>query len=310
MELAFPHRVDYRDGTASIDEIIENLRAQKRLIEQGTRVLDAAFAGLVIENVKVTVVAVEAGSLLTELLILMYTSYQEDVQGSVVGGLEGIFGVDIPPEYEALATLLTLAVVYFVARYAYDKIRERKQDRPPSMHIEGDYNTVINIVADKLSVPVSQIESALHEAVPVSRRRALIRSVTRFLKPREDGRISPVEVRGFGSLNEQGIAEYPNDSELSEIDDSRNLDIPSATLDIRATDKDRNNSGWAAIIVGDKRFKKRLPMDLYPTVDATVLARMDRVRGDIVVEGERNAQGVFRPKRIHLLNVKQPAGDV
>jgi hypothetical protein len=306
MELTFPHRVNYRDGTSSIDEIIENLKAQKRLLEQGTRVLDAAIPGLVVENVKVKVVTVAAGSLLTELVVLIYTSYQDDVQDTIVGGIEGLLSVDIPPEYEALVTLLSLAVVYFVARYAYDKVRERKGDRPPSVHIEGDYNTVINVVADKLSVPASRIEHALHDAVPVARRRSLIGSVRRFLKPREDGRISPVEVTGFGVLNEAGIAEYPSDSELSEIDESRNLDIPEATLDIRATDKDRSKTGWAAVIVGDSRFNKRLPMDLYPTVDAEALAKMERVTGDIVVEGERNFQGAFKPKRIHLLNVKEP----
>ena len=50
-------------------------------------------------------------------------------------------------------------------------------------------------------------------------------------------------------------------------------------------------------------------MDLYPTVDGEELARHDRVRGDLVVEGEPAPNGTFRPKRIHLLNFSEIGGD-
>lgn len=309
MELAFPHRVDYRDGTASIDEIIENLKAQKRLLEEGVKVLELSLPDLNIEAMHIRVVQVASGSLITEFLILLYGAYQEDIQANVIGGIEAMFGTDIPPEYEALVTLVTLAVVYFIARYAYDAVRHKKQDRPASTHIEGDYNTVINIISDKINVPASVVESAVHDAVPASRRRSLIKSVTKFLRPREDGRTSPVEVKGVGEIATETLEEYPSDSELAEIDDSKNIDVPNAVLDIRAVDRDKNNTGWAAVIIGDKRFKKRLPMDLYPTINAETLAKKERVTGDLIIEGERKSDGSFRPKRIHLLSVKGEDGE-
>lgn len=309
MELAFPHRVDYRDGTASIDEIIENLKAQKRLLEEGVKVLELSLPDLNIEAMHIRVVQVASGSLITEFLILLYGAYQEDIQANVIGGIEAMFGTDIPPEYEALVTLVTLAVVYFIARYAYDAVRQKKQDRPASTHIEGDYNTVINIISDKINVPASVVESAVHDAVPASRRRSLIKSVTKFLRPREDGRTSPVEVKGVGEISPETLEEYPSDSELAEIDDSKNIDVPNAVLDIRAVDRDKNNTGWAAVIIGDKRFKKRLPMDLYPTINAETLAKKERVTGDLIIEGERKSDGTFRPKRIHLLSVKDDSGE-
>lgn len=309
MELAFPHRVDYRDGTASIDEIIENLKAQKRLLEEGVKVLELSLPDLNIEAMHIRVVQVASGSLITEFLILLYGAYQEDIQQNVIGGIEAMFGTDIPPEYEALVTLVTLAVVYFIARYAYDAVRQKKQDRPASTHIDGDYNTVINIISDKINVPASVVESAVHDAVPASRRRSLIKSVTKFLRPREDGQTSPVEVKGVGEISQATLEEYPSDSELAEIDDSKNIDVPNAVLDIRAVDRDKNNTGWAAVIVGDKRFKKRLPMDLYPTINAEALAKKERVTGDLIIEGERKPDGSFRPKRIHLLSVKDEGGE-
>jgi len=304
MELAFPHRVEYQDGTASIDETIENLRAQKRLLEEGVRLLEHALPNMDVEAVHIRVIQVAAGSLITEFLILVYGAYQKEVEQTIVGGIEEMFGTEIPPEYEALVTLATLAVVYFIARYAYDAVRKGKPDRPASTHIEGEYNTVINIIADKINVPANTVEAALHDSVPASRRRPLIKSVTKFLRPREDGRVSPVEVQGVGEVDPQALAEYPSDAELAQIDDSRNIDIPGATLDIRAVDRDRNNTGWAAVLVGDKRFKRRLPMDLYPTINAEALAKKERVKGDVIIEGERSTDGVFRARRIHLISVQ------
>jgi len=305
MELAFPHRVEYRDGTASIEEIIANLKAQKKLLEEGVRVLEAALPNLNVETIHIRVVQVAAGSLITELIILLYGAYQQEIENRVIGGIEQMFGTDIPEEYEALITLAALAVVYFVARYAYDAVRQKKQDRPASIHIDGDYNTVINVIADKINVPASVVEGAVHDAVPSSRRRSLIKSVTKFLRPREDGRISPVEIKGVGELSLDTLAEYPSDAELSEIDDSKNIDLPNVVLDIRAVDRDKTNTGWAAIVVGDKRFNQRLPMNLHPTIDAEDLAKQERITGDIIMEGERRADGSFKAKRIHLIAVKE-----
>ncbi|RUM95600.1 hypothetical protein EET67_22485 [Pseudaminobacter arsenicus] len=303
MELVFPHRISYRDGTASIDEAIENLKAQKRLLEEGVRFLDLAVPNMTVESVRIRVVSVASGSLVSDLAVILVTTYQEDLEGKIVGGIEAVFGVDIPAEYEALVTLSALAVTYLVARYAYDAVRSKKPDRPASTHIEGDYNTVVNVISDKINLPTSSVENALNEAIPQGRRRSLIKSVTKFLKPREDGVISPVTVGGVGEISPETLKEYPSDSELAEIDESRNVDLPSALLDIRATDRDKNTTGWAAVIIGDKRFKKRMQMDLYPTVDAAALAKKERVKADVTVEGDRRADGSFVGKRIHLLKV-------
>ncbi|MER9748425.1 hypothetical protein [Mesorhizobium sp. M0140] len=305
MERKFPHRIEYENGSASIGEVIENLKAQKKLLEEGVKFLDAALKNFEVDDVKIRVLKVGSGSLITEFLILVYGTYQTDIHDAVAGGVEEMFGAHIPPDYEPIVTLATLAVTYFVARYAYDAVRAKRPDRPPSVHIDGDYNAVVNTVAERLALPFSEVESALYSTVPVARRRQLVRSVTKFLRPRDDGRPTGIKIDGYGELRSETIDEYPIDSELQEIDDSRNVDISNAILDIRATDKDRNNSGWAAVIIGDRRFKRRMPMDLYPTVDAIALAKLERVVGDIVVEGERNTAGVFKGKRIHLISVKE-----
>ncbi len=297
----FPHQIRYIDCNLTLDEAIDNLRAQKRLIEQGVNVLTRTVPGMDVTDVTIRVVQVSAGSFTTEFVVQLYSSYQDNIEDAVTKGVEGLFGVDIPEDMEPLVTLAALAVTYFVARFAYDAIRSRKKDRSASTHIEGDYNTVLNIMADKLNISQSAIEDALQDTVTPPKRRSLIGSVTRFFRPEHSGKNGPINVKGFGDIKRETIGEYPTDAELSEIDETRNIDIPEATIDIRATDRDRFKKGWAAVLVGHSEFKKRMPMDIYPTVDVENLSHYDTIVGDVIVEGETSPQGKFRPKIIHLI---------
>jgi hypothetical protein len=303
MQLRFPHSLKYKHGLSSIEEVIANLNAQKRLVETGVALLVNSADGLEVSRVEIRVVELREGSFLTELLVVLYGEYQTNVEDAVVSGIEKMFGVDIPGDYEPLVTLATLAVTYWVARFAYDKVRAHKRDHPASTHIEGEYNTVVNILGSTLQVPPEKIEAALQKTVPTPKQRSLLSSVANFLRPRKDGKLQAIEVRGVGEIEKDTIAELPDDIELAAIDASRNLDLPNVRLDIRAIDRD-SQKHWGATIMGDRRFKKRLPMDIYPTVDREELANHRIVRGDIVLEGDTNSDGEFKPKRIHLLSFK------
>jgi len=309
LEWVFPHRVRYEAEVRTIDQVIENLLAQKQLIEHGAAFVAALIAGYELESVEVRVVNVSEGSWLVELLAQLYGTYQTEIESTTVGGVEQMLGVDVPPEWEPLVTLGSLAVVYLVARFAYDSIRGKKQDRPASTHIEGDYNTVVNVVASKLNLRSEEVEATLRESVPPTKRRKLLGSVTDFLNPARRQRDTKISVEGFGDISPETVAEYPSDADLNEIDATNNVDVPGARLEIRATDRDRSKVGWGAVIKGDQRFPRRLPMDLYPTVDADALANYHEVVGDVVVEGEMLASGDFRPKRIHLLNFQGNVND-
>jgi hypothetical protein len=55
-----------------------------------------------------------------------------------------MFGVDMPPEYEGVVTLATLAVTYVVARYAYERVAcARGETSAAAPIITGDNNIVI-----------------------------------------------------------------------------------------------------------------------------------------------------------------------
>jgi hypothetical protein len=308
MQWEFPHRIEYEADAQSIDDVIATLVAQKRLIEEGASVV-CALSGIDLERVDIRVSKVVSGSLTNEFWVQLYGSYQAELEEKIIGGYEHMLGVDIPEGWEPIVTLGSLAVTYWVAKFAYDSVRNRKKDRPASTHIEGDYNVVINTIASKMHISPEKVEGVLEGQLPSSKRRALIRSVTNFLNParRESG--TKIKVDGAEDIGPQTIREYPSDAELAEIDDRKNLDLPGAIIEIRATDKDRSKTGWAAKIVGDRRFKRRMSMDLYPTIDAEKLAKLDKVRGDLILEGDKQDDGSFKAKRIHLLNFEELGDD-
>lgn len=306
MRWNFPYSIKYEADARSIDDVIASLTAQKKLIEEGATAI-SHLAGIELNKVEIRVQQVRAGSLLNEFAVEIYGAYQTEISKTIVGGYEHMFGTDIPEAWEPLVTLGTLAVTYFVARFAYEAVRGRRGDKAPSTHIEGDYNVVINAIASKLHISAEQVENELQGQLPIAKRRSLVRSVTNFLNPARKNRGTGIRVAGAPDIGPATISEYPTDSELAEVDDRRNLDLPGVTLDIRATDKDRRKDGWFARIVGDSRFKKRLPMNLYPTIDAERLAHLDSVTGNVILEGERQENGSFRPKRIHLLDFHEPA---
>ena len=306
MELQFPHRLTYLSRRPwTLEEVIANLQAQKRLLEEGAALLDKIIPGMEITATEIRVARVATGSpLITDFLVLLYGEYQKQIEEQVAGQFEKMFGIDIPQEYNGLVTLGTLAATYFVSRWAYDTIRGKHKAAPPSIYIEGDYNTVINTLSGKLNVSAHSIDDALQKQLPLNRRRQLVTSVAKFLRPRKDGMIAPIKVEGAPDITGETIAEFPSDIELQQLDDTRNIDVVGATIDIRAVDRDRTKTGWAAKISGDRRFKRRLPMDLFPTVDHDELAKYERVIADVIVQGERRADGTFAPKRIHLISFR------
>jgi hypothetical protein len=89
---------------------------------------------------------------------------------------------------------------------------------------------------------------------------------------------------------------------LASIEDSKIIDLEGATIDIRGTDRDKINTGWGAIILGDERFPKGLAMDLYPTVDPEKLAKLQKVKANLAIECDRRPDGNLKPKCIHLLS--------
>ena len=302
MKITFSHSGKYTGDSFSIDEVIDSLIAQKAILTTAAQFLAEIDPNFSLDDVKIIVNRIETNTLSWDILIELYGKYQENIETGVIGGLEEIFETDIPKEYEALVTLAALAVTYIVARYAYDRVFRSGGKSSPSIHISGEGNTIIQNIAKIVNQSPEAVERALERTVPPTKRRTLIGKVADFMRPSRKAPGEKIEIDRAPDISADALKEFPNDAELRAVADSANIDVDAASIEIRATDRDKSKMGWSAVIQGDERFPKRLPMDLYPTIDSENLAEHHFVKADLIVECERRADGSLKPKRIHLLS--------
>lgn len=307
MKTQFKHSGKYTADTFTIDEVIASLAAQKILIEEGVNFLSELDADFDLDKITVRVESIKTGTLGWDLLVEVYGEYQTQIEGKVIGSLEEMFGVDVPPEYEGIVTLATLAVTYVVARYAYDRVaRSRGDSGSAAPYINGDNNIVIQQISSVVGQDPMFIEKALERSLPPAKRKKLIPKVADFLRPSKKDRTAKIEMVNAPDIAPATLSEFPGDAALKAVDDSKLIDLEGASIDIRGTDRDKISTGWGAVILGDNRFPKRLPMDLYPTVDPEELAKFHEVKANLSIECERRPDNTLKPTRIHLLSFEEP----
>ncbi|MEM1398387.1 MAG: hypothetical protein AAGF58_00825 [Pseudomonadota bacterium] len=305
MKRILHHKGKYTASEFTVDEIVLSLSAQKELIETAIEFLTNIDSDLTVDSVKVRINSLSTGSFLWDLIVEIHGKYQEEFDPKVIDGLENFFGTDIPDGLEPLVTLAVLALAYWVARFAYDRVSRAKDNRTPSIHISGESNIVIQQIADTINCQPEVINSALERTLPIPKRRKLVGKVADFLRPSRKDDNAVIELDGARTITNEVLKEFPNDADLNSLDERFNIDLVDARIDIRATDRDRTKSGWSAAILNDERFQGRLPMDLYPTVDTGQLADHRTVIANLVVECENDSVGQMKPKRIHLISFEK-----
>ena len=299
----FPYKGRYEGSDFTIDEVISSLAAQRLLIKQAVGFLEALDPNYDPQKVVIRVLSIEEGSLIWDLLIEIWGTYQKELTEQVTGSIEKATGVDIPEAYEPLVAIAVMAVVYWGLRYAYDRVarrKEKKGDEPPkpSIHIEGNYNTVIQLVADKVESAPEWVDSVLNEKLYPDRIK-VVKAATDFVRPAKH-RDASISVENAPDVPAQAIAEVPSDSELSQTSEPVFTPLEDATMLIRGTDRDSHQAGWRGLIEDDERFPKRLPIRLSPTIDPEELADLPKIRVRGTVEGERFFDGTYVPRRVHL----------
>lgn len=304
MRIHFHHKGKYTAENISLDDVIASLSAQKVLIGSGIEFLQELDQDLHVDQIKLSIEELKSGSLSWDVLIEIYGKYQTQIQDSTVGTLEKMTGIDVPETWEPLATLAILAVTYGVARFGYERLVKSGARTSPSVHISGENNVVIQNIGEIVNQPPEVIEAALNRSLPPSKRRKLLSKVSDYLKPAKNERGSEIQIDGAPNISKDAVAEFPSDVELKSIDDSKNIDLENAKIEIRALNRDSSKTGWQAVVQNDERFPKKLPMDLYPTVNAEQLADLHFVTADLLVECDKKSDGTLTPKRLHLLSYK------
>jgi hypothetical protein len=100
------------------------------------------------------------------------------------------------------------------------------------------------------------------------------------------------------------VAEFPSDAQTHEAEPGP-VSNPLENVDIylHAQDVDHNKQGWAAVVPA--LSPRRIRMNLYPPIDPADIYTKQHVKGDLLVESRRNADGVSEPVRVHLIRIHE-----
>lgn len=306
----FPFRGNYEGSDFTIEEVISSLTAQKQLIRRAVSVLEEVDHDYDAQRVVIRVIAISEGSLFWDLVVEIWGTYQHPITEKVTGSIEKALGVDIPETYEPLVAIATVAVIYWGLRYAYDRVATRKErDEPnqkPAIHIEGNYNTVVQLLAAETSSSPELVQKAIDTALFQDRTK-VAKASTDFVRPAKK-RDSSISVDQAFEVSAETLREVPSDAELTRIAEPFFIELRDTPLSIRGTDRDSQQAGWRGLVENDDRFPRRLPLVLSPTIDPEVLADHARVSANMTIEGERYFDGAQQPRKIHLQSYRPLPG--
>lgn len=302
MATVFRHHLRYTAGEYSIDEVISLLRAQKTILNLGVQVLPQLDPGIEIEKVKYLIDEIHAGTLAFDIIIEVYNQYQKQIEDRLIPPLEEALGMDVPEGLEALITLLAIAAAFVAGRWAYERMRGVRRPDAPPVHIEGDYNQVIQIVASKLNISEDECDSAVRRAVSPDKLKEIVAALARLVGP---ARRKKAEIEYADNvINKDTLDEMPTAFDAKEIENTvEMLHHDSIQVEIRATDLDYRKRGWGGVAMIDGVEARRVPIEVYPTVPTNALEAGRVHTVDAILEADRQPDGSLIPKRLHVVRV-------
>src|SRR4051812_42930771 len=138
----------------------------------------------------------------------------------------------------------------------------------------------------------------------LDRRSSVARASIDLFRPAKRGGNGRIVPKGAPEIPSDVVASFPDDVMLAELEESTEIErFDDAVLEIRATDRDAAQRGWAGRLKSGSVKTKRLPLKLYPTVDRDSLATRDKVRVEAIVESRPGDDELRKPLRIHVLRM-------
>lgn len=267
------------EGTTPLADVIASLRALESLSEDAISLLPSLVKGVKIEDSSVSVAEISQQSPLKELFFVsLVLVFQEDLEAEVPTLLEDLFKINIPSEYDTLAMLAFVVVVFYGIETAKSLAVAVATNTKTKMLFEK----LLAELAESTGKPPEEIRNMLHSHFDKpSAAKRLARNAVDFFRPSQADRNAPV-VFDRKRVDRECIREVP----IAEaIDDDRDFEKyethSNVTLRIHAQDRDKQATGWAAVL--PEVSEKRLRMKVMAPVEPSQVWGKDSVQGDVVV---------------------------
>lgn len=211
--------------------------------------------------------------------------------------LETLFNVDIPESYDSLVTVVTMIVLFYGAAFVKDMVTKTVKEGP----VRRQLNEIIQVLANRTGKSPDEIRAILDAkySKPGTVKR-LSKSVAGFFLPsqRESGVGITFDRK---RIEPEIIKDLPYPGEYEDKEDFERFDpYDNVRLEIHAQDKDRSQTGWAAVPVGI--HDKRIRMKLIDPVTIGDIWGKDAVSADVTIVSSLTADG-YAPVEIHVTRI-------
>lgn len=154
-----------------------------------------------------------------------------------------------------------LILLYYGADYVFRGFKGGQ-----SKSIAEGYNQTINIAGDYLGISSDVLKDATQEAYTGKKLQALAKAARGIIAPAKNDANAKLSLAGGKEFNAQSIKDFPGDIDF-EYEDDVEIQEPyqRVRISVRATDLDKNKSGWAGVV--KKISDARLKIEVYPTID-------------------------------------------
>jgi hypothetical protein len=305
----FTHKVDYPDNKGiTLTDIADVLLAHERAVRVLPIILERSIEGLKVEKIEIRLVEAESGSLFSEFVVIVWTTFQTNIQARVISTVEALTGAEVPKEYQTLLTLLILLVIFYGAVWVYRRIHAPKDG--DGGHIHNQYNSLLHLTAENLHIAPEALDSIIQDATKGPTRKAVGKAAQRFFKPAQRNGAGRVVLEHYGEISKDTVAEIPTEVDIEAQDDPDTVNLPKVKIHLRAYDLDRRDHGWYGLVESEELAGQRMPVYLYPTINPESLKGATEIVADVMIEQRRDDNGEWHPKRIHVLKIyetKQPS---
>lgn len=304
MEIRFQHVLRYTNkNDIPIHEIAASLIATEELSTLLPPILESLFPGLSVQKVELNLLSsAVAGSRQDDYVGHLLCQFQESVEG-VIDQMGKKTGVQVLQDNSKILSYVVIALILFGGLFLYGKIFPGEK----ATHIEGDYNTIINLTAEEAGISSEAVKAAIEKALTDREKARLGRNAIDITGPAKRERDATIQsgIDQSVELSRETINQFPGKSDLVEEAE------PSETMrgirvNIRRLDKDERHVGWIGE-VNIREFTGRVRLVLVPGINPEQLKLLSD-KGPIYVDGEvffrKGRDGDLRPYVIHVYNVQ------
>lgn len=297
-EVLVPISITYDvSGITPVGKVIDSLRASEAAINEAIDLLPSFVPTLVVLSRSVGVERISQQSPLRELLVVAIALAQQETIGEFVTPYaEAMLGRDISKGTGEMLGLLVSIVIIYGASAARDIIVKKFEDN----RLKEQLNTLVGIAAKETGRTERDIRAILDTRYSEP---GLFKKVTsrarEFFAPSHHEGTASVQI-GDHIIPSEVVSEIPMTGAVRDKDLARYQPVEDVEVSIHAMDRDKSNTGWAAVIpcISDRRLKLRIAKEL----DQSSLWGRDRLKGDVVVVEKLTASG-FQAQEYQLIRV-------